>query len=107
MEKQMVGTIEEMFIQDDEMDIVKDGLIMVGKLTDFYMDFLEEELGWRENNDWRFESEHDDLEDFTKSMFIFVSSIHLKLLEKKGRLEEWNDWVSDLRYYSKHFKIFG
>jgi hypothetical protein len=100
MEKQMVRLIEEgpLWVDYvDDIDIIRDTPKILDSITDFYMDFLEEELGWRENNDWRYGSTHDDLDEFRKSLYVFVGTVHLKHIDSKGLLDEYNKynmWVS-------------
>ena len=99
MEKQMVGVIEEKYIEEDGLDIIKDCPKIIYDLTEFYMDFIEEELFWRENNDWRFNCSFEDYDDFRKSMYMFVGSVHLKLLEKKGLLDKYHRWFSKSKLF--------
>jgi len=98
MEKQMVGLIEEGCpLWDDDIDIIKDTPKIIEEITDFYMNFIEEELPWRVNNDWRFGSTHENLDEFRKSLYVFVGTVHLRFIESKGLLEEYNKhnkWVS-------------
>ena len=99
MEKQMVGVIEEKYIEEDGLDIIKDCPQIISDLTEFYTDFIEEELFWRENNDWRFNCSFEDYDEFRKSMYMFVGTVHLKLLEKKGLLDRYNRWFSKSKLF--------
>ena len=99
MEKQMFGVIEEKYIEEDGLDIIKDCPKIIYDLTEFYMDFIEEELFWRENNDWRFNCSFEDYDEFRKSMYMFVGTVHLKLLEKKGLLDRYNRWFSKSKLF--------